>query len=151
MRKIIETVLLCVVLTIAFCSKPASAEVTIVKDGKSLVPIIIFKDAPPYTKEATEELALYIEKISGAKPVVIEGKPDPIPESAIWVGYQPVMKGIFPKINFNFEHPEEITIAVNDKHLVIAGRDIWDPERMIIKAKSKTSNILAKHTNKSYI
>ncbi len=100
------------------CSK-----MILVKDGVSRAPIVIFKDAPPYTRQAADELAGYIEKTSGARPEVIEGQPEPIPESAIWVGYQPVLKKLFPEVDFEFRHPEEILIAANEKHLVIAGRD----------------------------
>ena len=63
---------------------------------------------------------------------MIEGRPDPLPEHAIWVGWQPVLKELFPGTNFEFSHPEEILIAANANHLVIAGRDRWDPERLTV-------------------
>jgi hypothetical protein len=103
----------------------------LVKDGLSLVPIVVFENAPPFTRRAAEELAEYIEKISGARPQVIVGTPDPLPETAIWVGYQPVLNTLFPGVDFEFKHPEEILIAANEKHVVIAGRDRWDPEHMV--------------------
>lgn len=46
-----------------------------VKDDVSQIPIVVFKDALPYTRQAADELATYIEKISGAKPDVIDGDP----------------------------------------------------------------------------
>jgi hypothetical protein len=51
------------------------AKLTLVEDGKSLAPIVISKDAPPFTRQAADELAEYIKKISGVKPEVIEGEP----------------------------------------------------------------------------
>lgn len=93
-------------------------------------PIVIFPGAPPRTMEAAKLLADYIEKITGQKPELIEGEPTPLPERAIWVGVQPVVKKLFSDTNFEFQHPEEIVIAANQQHLVIAGRDRWDPERM---------------------
>lgn len=42
-------------------------------------------------------------------------------------GYQPALDALFPEQEFDFEHPEEILIAANDSHLVIAGRDRWNP------------------------
>jgi len=111
---------------------------TLVKQGKSLAPVVIFKDAPPFTRRAADELAGYIEKISGAKPQVIEGEPKPIPEHAIWVGFQPKLKELFPKIDFDFRHPEEILIAANESHLVIAGRDRWDPDRLVVEGRNST-------------
>ncbi|MDZ7620175.1 MAG: hypothetical protein U1E05_24505 [Patescibacteria group bacterium] len=62
------------------------AKLVLVENGASRVPIVVFEGAPPMTRRAAEELAEYIEKISGAKPEVIEGCPDPVPASAIWSG-----------------------------------------------------------------
>lgn len=114
----------------------ATADLTglvLVENGVSRVPIVVFKDAPPFTRRAADELAEYIGKISGAKPEVIEGLPDPVPEQAIWVGFQPKLKEIFPKLDFDFKHPEEILISSDGKNLVIAGRDRWNPNHMTIK------------------
>ena len=111
---------------------PAGAEMVLVENGQALAPIVIFEGAPPLTRQAADELAYYIEKTSGAKPEVIEGLPDPLPERAIWVGYQPKLKELFPKIDFDFKHPEEILIACDGKNLVIAGRDRWDPEHLLV-------------------
>ncbi len=105
-------------------------EITLVQDGESLAPVVIFDDAPPLTMLAAEELAEYIEKISGARPEVIEGQPSPLPDTAIWVGYQPILDELFPELDFEFDNPEEILISANEKHLVIVGRDIWNPGHM---------------------
>ena len=110
----------------------APAEIVLVRDGVSLAPIVIFENAPPKTRRAADELAEYIEKTSGARPVVLEGRPEPIPENAVWVGYQPVLEDIFPNLDFDFQHPEEILIAANEQHLVIAGRDRWDPDNLTL-------------------
>lgn len=75
------------------------------------------------TRASADLLADMIEKISGVRPAVIEGQPEPVPERAIWVGYQPVLADLFPALDFDFKHPEEILLAANDRHVVIAGRD----------------------------
>ncbi|MFN0075810.1 MAG: DUF4838 domain-containing protein [Prosthecobacter sp.] len=106
--------------------------------GVTPAPIIIFKDAPPRTRDAAVTLAKYIEKISGQKPEVIDGEPKPMPERAIWIGVQPVLKKLFPKTDFDFKHPEETLILANEKHLVIAGRDRWDPAHMEAKGRLST-------------
>ena len=98
-------------------------------------PIVIFGDAPPRTRDAAVTLAEYIGKISGQRPVVLDGEPKPLPERAIWVGVQPVVKTLLPKIDFEFQHPEETLIAASEKHLVIAGRDRWDPAHMETKGR----------------
>ena len=102
----------------------------LVGKGISHAPIVVFHDAPPRTREAADQLAEYMEKISGVRPMVIEGEPDPIPERGIWIGYQPLLKKLFPDTDFDFKRPEEILIKANGQHLVIAGRDRWDPEHM---------------------
>jgi hypothetical protein len=83
-------------------------------------------------------MAGYIEKISGKKPLVMLGASSPAPDSAIWVGVQPEVKALFPKVDFDFKHPEEIVIAASEKHVVIAGRDRWDPKHMEAKGRLST-------------
>jgi len=110
-----------------------AAKLVLVENGVSRAPIVVFEGAPPMTRRAADELAEYIEKISGARPKVIEGQPDPLPERAIWVGFQPKLKELFPKVAFEFEHPEEILIAAGENHLVIAGRDRWDADHLVVE------------------
>lgn len=123
--------------TIKTPPKPGNSGFVLVKDGKSLAPVVVFKDAPPYIKGAAYDLAEYIGKISGVNPSVIEGKPDPIPAHAIWVGFQPVMKKVFPDIDFNFKNPEEILLSVTANHMIIAGRDKWDPKHLSVEGRRK--------------
>ncbi len=108
------------------------APLAVVEDGAAL-PIVVFPDAPPRTRRAAEELAEYIGRISGAEPEVIHGRPDPPPERAVWVGFQPQLKELLPGVDFGFRHPEEVLLAATDRHVVIAGRDRWDPEHMEVQ------------------
>lgn len=103
-----------------------------VDKGIADIPVILYKDAPPRTVEATKELINYIYKISGAKLQLIIGEPKVIPLKAIWVGFQPAVKPLFKNINFKLEQ-EEIIIAANKNHLVILGRDVWDSSVVNIK------------------
>ena len=98
-------------------------------------PIVVFGGAPPRTRDAAVTLAEYLGKISGQKPTVLDGEPKPLPERAIWVGVQPVVKALMPKIDFEFRHPEETLIVANQRHLVIAGRDRWNPAHMEAKGR----------------
>ena len=124
--------------TLSCVGAPAEAEeLCLVQEGVSRAPIVIFQDAPPLTRRAADELAEYIEKISGAKPEILEGQPEPIPERAIWVGYQPVLENLFPNLDFDFQHPEEILLAANESHVVIAGRDLWDPDHMVAQVRDE--------------
>ncbi len=99
------------------------AEMLLVEKGISKVPIMVAADAPAATTQAVDDLARYLEKISGAKLEILVGAVDPTPESAIWVGSHPNLDKIFPKANLEFTYPEEILNLCNGKHLLIAGRD----------------------------
>jgi hypothetical protein len=106
-----------------------ASEVVLVEDGVSRAPIVVAQDAPPRTREAAETLAEYVEKINGVQPAIVHGERKPLPPSAIWVGYQPAPKKSFPGKDFDFEHPEETLVAVNERHVVLVGRDRWNPEK----------------------
>lgn len=112
-----------------------------VEKGVSTAPIIVPVDDPTEeVHQAANDLAGYVERITGSRPEVILGTPDPLPERAVWVGYQPILNTLFPDLDFDFKSPEEILIAANDRNLVIAGRD---REPFIIPAnrESNCSNI----------
>ncbi len=112
-----------------------AADFVIVAPDVRSAPIIVFENAPPRTRDAAVTLAEYIEKISGQKPAIVDGEPKPLPERAIWVGVQPVVKSLFPNMDFDFTYPEETLIAANAQHLIIAGRDRWDQEHMGTKGR----------------
>ncbi|MCA1808795.1 MAG: hypothetical protein ABR497_08880, partial [Kiritimatiellia bacterium] len=46
---------------------PAAAELVLVENGEARAPIVIFADAPPQTRKAADQLAEYIEKVSGVR------------------------------------------------------------------------------------
>jgi hypothetical protein len=101
----------------------SAAELVLVEKGRSLAPLVISTDAPPASVAAAKNLAVYIEKISGARPELITGAPSPLPSHAIWVGIQPAMTNLFSGLDISFQKPEEILIACNGRHLLVAGRD----------------------------
>lgn len=113
-----------------------AADLVLVAPDTPPAPIVVFQDAPPRTREIADVLAAYIQKISGQKPAVIEGAPSPLPDRAIWVGVQPAVKALFPNSDFDFKHPEEIVVAANEKHVVIAGHDRWDAAKPDIETKA---------------
>ncbi|MEX1039647.1 MAG: hypothetical protein WDZ51_03380, partial [Pirellulaceae bacterium] len=107
----------------AAISSTQAEEFVLVKNGVVQAPIILPENAPPVIRQAAEEFAGYVEKISGAKPKILQGLSDAIPPRAVWIGYQPRVLEIFSDIDFEFKHPEEILMAASADHLVIAGRD----------------------------
>lgn len=108
---------------------PAADLVLMSKDTAPL-PIILAKDAAPHTRAAAKDLAEHLEVIGGKRPEIIEGAPEPLPQQAIWVGYQPALDGLFPGTDFTFKHPEEILLAANENHVAITGRDRWEPKHL---------------------
>lgn len=94
----------------------------VVDQAKNATPLVIAHDAGEATRQAATDLAIYIEKISGARPEIVMG-PKARPAKAIWVGIQPGLSEVYPELPLDFQHPEEILIACNGQHLVIAGRD----------------------------
>ena len=63
-----------------------------VAEGLPPAPILVPAEDPSgEVHKAAEELAGYVEKISGQRPEVIQGAPQPLPERAVWVGYQPAL------------------------------------------------------------
>ncbi len=129
------TLILLAVMLLAPVAALHAADFVLVAKDTLPAPIIVFQDAPPRTRDAAMTLAEYIEKISGAKPAIVDGEPSTVPERAVWVGFQPVLKSLFPETDFDFKHPEETLIAANEKYLVIAGRDRLDPAHMETKGR----------------
>jgi len=122
-RRFLKAVATGLLLPVICVANIARADLVLVEEGESRAPIIVAADAPPETQRAAASLGEYIQKTSGAQTAIIEGLPDPLPPRAIWVGYQPALDALFPKLKFDFQHPEEILIAANENHVVIAGRD----------------------------
>lgn len=130
-------ILICTMVT-ATPSAALAGDLVLVNKGKSVAPIIIPDNLPPRTRDVVDELALYIEKTTGAKPDIIQGAPTPIPAHAIWVGYQPALITLFPKTDFDFKFPEEILLITNDNHIAILGKDVYDPANSTIESPRGT-------------
>ena len=104
-------------------SGDAAGKLVLVSNGVSRMPIVLPPDPAPFILEAARELTNNIGEISGAEPVIMTGIPAPLPASAVYVGYQPLLTNIFPSVDFNFKHPEEILIVADQNNLAICGRD----------------------------
>jgi hypothetical protein len=92
-------------------------------------PIILPANATHYTKEAANILATYINKVVGATPQIVTGFPNPMPQKAIWVGFQPGIERFFPGVDLAFKYPEEVINTANPNHILISGRDAYDPKK----------------------
>lgn len=135
--------LLIPLLGCTFCSAATARADFVLADVEAGVkppPLILFADAPPKTRQAADELADYIERICGVRPEQIDGVPPTLPDRGIWIGYQPPLSSLFPDTDFKFMHPEEILIAARGNHLVIAGRDRWDPDHLVVEGIDEKIN-----------
>ncbi|MBN1672844.1 MAG: DUF4838 domain-containing protein [Kiritimatiellae bacterium] len=111
------------VLLCALTAALSRADLVWVDGGVCRAPIVLARDAPAATAQAATDLARYVEKISGVKPPILAGAPEPLPATAIWVGAQPALARLFPGLPPAFEKPEEVLIACNGRHALVAGRD----------------------------
>jgi hypothetical protein len=116
------------IISISSCL--TNRELVLVNKGQDPIPIAVAGDAGEVTRQAAEDLAVYIEKISGTRPDVLTAPAD-APERAIWVGIQPGISENYPGLDLEFSYPEEILIACNGKQLVIAGRDRFAGEKQM--------------------
>jgi hypothetical protein len=129
------SVLSSLLASLALPSFTHAADLALVTANTPPLPIIVDAGAPPRTHDAAVTLADYIEKISGQRPAVMKAAPQTMPEHAIWIGVSPAVKALFPKADLDFHHPEETLILADENHLVIAGRDRWDPDHMEAKGR----------------
>lgn len=112
-----------VIFLLAMVVAPARADdMVLVENGTSRVSVMVAADAPAETVIAAQTLIDMIAKISSAKPAMLR-EFQSVPTRAIWVGMQPKVAELFPDVDFNFKHAEEILIACNGTHLALVGRD----------------------------
>lgn len=122
MKRIFLTAMILISGFSLWCCAKAD-DLLLVEKNVSRLPISVDKNAPKETIEAVNELASYIQKISGAKVDIILNDSANAPAHAVWVGIQPKIEKVFPDLKFDFQYPEEILFACNGKDVVIAGRD----------------------------
>lgn len=118
-----KAVTLALFLASATCVVTAAADLVLVEEGESRLPVVVAEGAGPETVQAANELADYLAKTSGARPEVLVEERSPAPAHAIWVGLQPGVEARFPGVKLEFSEPEEILIVCGRNDLLIAGRD----------------------------
>lgn len=121
--------------SLLFLSAAPALALTLVSPDLPPAPIIVAADAPPRTRDAAQTLADYVEKISGKRPDVLQPPPAQPPERAVWIGVSPAVPSLFPDIQLEFQHPEETLIVATTHHLLLAGRDRWDPAHREAKGR----------------
>lgn len=96
---------------------------TLVKEGAQALPVMVAAEVPFETVRAARHLVDYLEKTTGARPELHEGAPEPLPDSAIWVGHHAEILDLYPDMDWAFSKPEEIRLFNDGRHLVMLGRD----------------------------
>lgn len=125
------------ILFFAFPCLIQADEFVLVKNGAALAPLVLAADATPRNREAAQELATAIKNISGAEIEILEASPSKAPERAVWIGIQPGMDALFPGVDLELTKPEEIRIVTGKNHLLIAGRDRFDPEHFTVPGRAE--------------
>jgi len=96
----------------------AGAETVLVQDGRATASIVIPRDAGATVRFAAEELARYIEAISGtAVPIVVEG--ERVPGVPVHVGPTEVARAAFPAELGN--RPEGLFMRVDGERVIVCG------------------------------
>ena len=85
--------------------------------------IVLAESTPPANKQAAQDLADTLLAMTGSKLSVVRGLPNPAPKHAIWIGQQPALATLFPKVDFKLTEPEQILIVVGADHVAVFGRD----------------------------
>ncbi|MEN6357909.1 MAG: DUF4838 domain-containing protein [Armatimonadota bacterium] len=98
----------------------ASADIELVKDGRTKYCIVLAKDASPSEHWAASELKLFMRQMSG---VVLSYAPDGenVPEKAILLGNCEALKSLGVNIDFNDLGDEGFIIKTVGDRIVIAG------------------------------
>jgi len=116
---------------------PNAETFALVKEGQALAPLVLAKDATPRNREAAQELAKAIREMSGADIEILELAPSNAPARAVWIGIQPGMDALFPGADLELKEPEEIRLVTTNDHLLIAGRDRYDPDHFTVEGQSE--------------
>ena len=87
-------VLLAVALVLCIPHLPADAAVVLVSDAKPAAVICIAPESPEQVRTAAEEIAAYVEKMSGARLEIRVTDPSPRDQAAILVGELAVKSGL---------------------------------------------------------
>ncbi|MFN0171189.1 MAG: DUF4838 domain-containing protein [Bryobacteraceae bacterium] len=97
-----------------------SAELTLIRGGKSSYTIVLAREASPSERRGAEELQRFLEQMSEARlPIAVE----PVRSRGpfVFVGRGEQLDALKPGIDFDKLGPEDFAIKTLGKHLVIAG------------------------------
>lgn len=92
------------------------------EEGEARAVIVLHDDAPTYTRQAAEDLADYLHRITGGTfEIVVE---PPQGQRRIWVGDHPALADHMAGLEFDPRHPEQVLITAREDDLAILGRDV---------------------------
>lgn len=99
----------------------ANAGITLAKDGKALLPILIQPGATEPERYSAEELANHLREITGAVFEIKEIPEGQVPKSGIIIGPGHLAQAIFPEVDLSKFGGEELTILTKGDYLLLAG------------------------------
>ena len=107
----------------SFCKDSGDGAAVLADESGMAAPIIVSDKAPPHTVEAVQELARWVEQISGKRPEILHSPPEPLPASTIWVGPHPGLAQAMPGVDFTLSQQEETLWVSQGGQVAILGKD----------------------------
>ncbi|CUU37582.1 MAG: DUF4838 domain-containing protein [Armatimonadetes bacterium] len=89
--------------------------------GRARMPILTQEGAIPAEVYASEELAHWLQQMTGAPFERVAASPESIPPAGIVVGQGSVARKLFPEVPFDRLGAEEIVILSKGRYLLLAG------------------------------
>lgn len=89
--------------------------------GRARMPILTQEGATPAEGHASEELAHWLQQITGAPFERIIASPESVPPTGMVVGPGSVARKLFPEVPFDRLGAEEIVILSKGRYLLLAG------------------------------
>lgn len=116
--------LVLVVLASGFMSTRCEAEAVLVDRGQARATIVVERDPKPETRRAADELAGYLQQMSGANIAVVDAGSNVTTPVTIFIGRDHAnLADRFPGLDLSLTDYEQILLAVNGNNVLIAGRD----------------------------
>lgn len=125
MKKHIGQILsLTLILFLSNAQAVQAEDLNLTKEGIAQSEIILGESATPTEQYAAEELQRLIKHISSADVPILSADSEKISDAKIpiFIGTPDSSDIVREEVNFSTDHPEEIHLTANEKHLILAGK-----------------------------
>jgi len=113
---VIRSLMLAAMLLVVGCGQMHG--IRLVDEGRSDYTIVVSPDSSPPQQYAAEELATFIEQMSGARLPVSDAATD---GPMVFVGPSAALEAVAPDIDYEALGPEGLVMRTVGRHLVLTG------------------------------